>query len=94
MKYEARPLTGSQVSATKDEKGQGAQPRTSTPIGRKFRKSRSKRYKREDDEIECNCGFPFCILEVTALLEEYSIVDKETGWSVEPWMRDKLTSFV
>ena len=38
--------------------------------------------------------FPFRALEVTALLGEYSLVDKGTWWSVEPWIREKLMIFV
>jgi len=38
--------------------------------------------------------FPFRALEVAALLGEYSLVDKGTWWSVEPWVREKLTIFV
>jgi hypothetical protein len=33
-------------------------------------------------------------LEVAALLGEYSLVDKGTWWSVEPWIREKLMTFV
>ncbi|PMD44528.1 hypothetical protein L207DRAFT_483493 [Hyaloscypha variabilis F] len=37
--------------------------------------------------------FPFRALEVAALLGEYSLVDKGTWWSVEPWVREKLMIF-
>ncbi|KAE9378272.1 hypothetical protein N431DRAFT_528464 [Stipitochalara longipes BDJ] len=37
--------------------------------------------------------FPFRALEVAALLGEYSLVDKGTWWSVEPWVREKLVVF-
>jgi ABC-type tungstate transport system permease subunit len=38
--------------------------------------------------------FPFKALEAAALLEEYSLTDRGTWFSVDQWVRDKMTVFV